>query len=243
MKRFIALMVFALAAGVLLAPVAVLAAFGIDPGKVFVDNLFPGAEADYKITIHNQNDYEATFAVKVREPDYTETDYEPLPYPDWVTVTPNRVTIGAMKQSEVLVLVSMPEDAVYGGKKAETWISFMEQETEGMIKIDIASRLLISTRVEVPEEAPADTPEEAPADTPEEAPVETPEEAPAETPEEAPAVQGNGAVGITAEPEGAETVSPEVEPGFPWAILGSVLGVVLVGGAVVFLVRRKRQHT
>ena len=238
MKRFFASMALGLAAGVLLAPVAALAGFGIDPGKVFVDNLFPGAEADYKITVYNQNDYETTFAVKVREPDYTETDYEPLPYPDWVTVTPDLVTIGAMEQSEVLVVVRMPEDAVYSGKKAETWISFMEQETEGMIKIDIASRLLISTRVEVPEEAPS----ENPAETPEEAPAENPEEAPAEVPEEAPAVQGNGAVGITAEPGGAETVSPEVEPGFPWAILGSVLGVVLVGGAVFFLVRRKRQQ-
>ncbi len=145
--------------------------------------------------------------------------------------------------------IVMPEDAVYSGKKAETWISFREQETEGMIKIEIASRLLISTRVEVPEEAPAEVPaeapvenpEEAPAEVPAEAPAENPEEAPAETPEEAPAVQGNGAVGITAEPGGAETVSP-VEPGFPWAILGSVLGVVLVGGAVFFLVRRKTQH-
>jgi len=242
MKRFFALMAFGLAAWVLLAPVAALAAFGIDPGKVFVDNLFPGAEADYKITVYNQNDYETTFAVKVREPDYTETDYEPLPYLDWVTITPDRVTIGAMEQSEVLVVVRMPEDAVYSGKKAETWISFMEQETEGMVKIDIASRLLISTRVEVPEEAAAENPEEAPVDVPEEAPAETPEEAPALTPAETPAVQGNGAVGITAEPGGAETVSPEVEPGFPWAILGSVLGVVLVGGAVFFLVRRKRQQ-
>ena len=242
MKRFFALMAFGLAAWVLLAPVAALAAFGIDPGKVFVDNLFPGAEADYKITVYNQNDYETTFALKVREPDYTETDYEPLPYPDWVTVTPDLVTIGAMEQSEVLVVVRMPEDAVYSGKKAETWISFMEQETEGMVKIDIASRLLISTRVEVPEETPAENPEEAPVEVPEEAPDENPEEAPAEVPEEAPSVQGNGAVGITAEPGGAETVSPEVEPGFPWAILGSVLGVVLVGGAVFFLVRRKRQQ-
>ena len=50
-------------------------------------------------------------------------------------------------------------------------------------------------------------------------------------------------MGITAEPGGAVTVSPKVAPGFPWAILGSVLGVVLVGGAVFFLVRRKRQNT
>jgi len=228
-------MVFGLAAVVLLTPVAALAAFGIDPGKVFVDNLFPGAEADYKITIYNQNDYETTFALKVREPDYTETDYEPLPYLDWVTVTPDRVTIGAMKQSEVLVVVSMPEDAVYSGKKAEVWISFREQETPGMVKIEIASRLLISTRVE--EEPEPAKPEAVTAQPTEEAEPTKPSEGAVQ-----PTVEGGGEVGITAEPGGAETVSPEVEPGFPWVILGSVLGVVLVGGAVFFLVRRKRQH-
>lgn len=228
-------MVCGIAAGVLLAPVAALAAFGIDPGKVFVDNLFPGAEADYKITIYNQNDYETTFAVKVREPDYTETDYEPLPYLDWVTITPDRVTIGARKQSEALVVVSMPEDAVYSGKKGEVWISFMEQETPGMVKIEIASRLLISTRVE--EETEPAKPEAVTAQPAEETEPTKPSEGAVQ-----PAVEGGGAVGITAEPGGAEAVSPEVEPGFPWAILGSVLGVVLVGGAVFFLVRRKRQH-
>ena len=235
MKRMRIGCIVGVMACVLLLPAVALATFGIDPGKVFVDNLFPGAEADYKIAIYNQNDYDTTFAVRVREPDYTEADYEPLPYLDWVTVTPDRVTIGAMKQSEVLVTVSMPENAVYSGKKAETWISFMEQETEGMVKIEIASRLLISTRVE--EETEPAKPEAVTPQPAEEAEPTEPSEGTVQ-----PTVEGGGEVGITAEPEGTETVSPEVESGFPWAVLGSVLGVVLVGGAVVFLVRRKRQH-
>ncbi len=227
---------------VLLLPAVALATFGIEPGKVTIENLNPGAEADVPITVYNQNDYTATFLVSARQPDYTETGYESFPYLDWISIEPEQVTIDAHENSEVMVIIIMPEDAVYSGKKAETWISFMEQGTEGMIKIEIASRLLISTRVEVPVVTPVEVPEEAPVSTPAETPAETPEEAPALTPAETPSVQGNGAVGITAEPGGAETVSPEVEPGFPWAILGSVLGVVLVGGAVFFLMRRKRQH-
>jgi hypothetical protein len=234
MKRFLALMVFGIAAGVLLAPVAVLADFGIDPGKVFVDNLFPGAKADYKITIYNKNNYETAFVLKVRKPDYTETGYEPLPYLDWVTITPDRITIGAMKQSDVTVTVSMPEDAVYSGKKAETWISFMEQETEGTVKIEIASRLLISTRVEeetepAPEAINAPPTEGTEPTKPSEATVQ-------------PAVEGGGEVGITAEPGEAQAVSPEVEPGFPWVVVGPVLGLIAVVG-IVFFLRWARQRT
>ena len=123
MKRFFALMAFGLAAWVLLTPVAALAGFGIDPGKVFVDNLFPGAEADYKITVYNQNDYETTFAVKVREPDYTEIDYEPFPHLDWISIEPEQVTIDAHENSEIMVVIIMPEDAVYSGQKAETGLA------------------------------------------------------------------------------------------------------------------------
>jgi len=219
-RRFLALIVLGVVAGVLLAPAAAQAAFGIDPGKVYIDNLYPGVEADFPITVYNQNDYETTFSVKAREPDYTAEDkgYDALPYPEWVTVSPERVTIGASDTDDVIVTVVMPEDADYSGKKSEVWISFMEEGTEGMIKIELCSRIFISTRVE-----------------------ETPAEAPAEAEPEAPAVQGNGSVGITA--EAGEPVSPEVEPVSPfspWAILGSVLGVLLGGGVVFFLMKRRR---
>ncbi len=201
-------MVGLVAVGLLLTPAAARADFGIDPGKVFIDNLYPGAEADIPIIIYNQNDYETAFKVRVREPDYTETGYEAFPYPVWVTITPEQVTIAPRGQAEVLVVIIMPEDADYSDKKAEVWISFMEHETPGMIKIEICSRLLISTRTEAEDETPT--------------------------------VRENGAVGITAEAGGVETVSPEAEPVSTWAILGSVLGVLVVGGGVFFLVKRRR---
>jgi len=205
LKRFLTLIaVMGLAVGVMLIPAAALAAFGIDPGKVYVDNLYPGAEADYKITIYNQNDYEATFAITARDPDYTATDYEVFPYPEWITVTPDQATIKPGGQSDVLIVLIMPEDASYSGKKGETWISFKEQGTEGMIKIELCSRLFISTRVEKAGEPPA--------------------------------VSGDGAVGITAEAE-----EPEPGPSFPWVIPGAVLGALIAGGAVFFLVRRRQQ--
>ena len=204
MRRLLTLVAIGLVVGVLLIPATAQASFGIEPGKVYIDNLYPGAEADIPIVLYNQDDYEVAFEIKVREPDYTETDYEAFPYLDWITITPDRVTIRSKGQAEVLVTITMPEDADYGGKKCEVWISFMEQETPGMIKIELCSRLLISTRAE------------------------------AET--GAPTVHGNGMVGITAEGEGAEPVSP-----FPWVIVGSVLGVLLVGGAVFFLVKRRQR--
>ncbi len=188
----------------LLTPAAAQASFGIEPGKVFIDNLYPGAEADIPITIYNQNDYETAFKVRVREPDYTETGYEAFPYLGWITITPDQLTIAPGGQAEVLVVIIMPEDADYGGKESELWISFMEQETDGMIRIELCSRLLISTRTEAENGAPA--------------------------------VYGSGAVGITAEAGGREPVSRFS----PWAILGSVLGVLVVGGGVFFLVKRKR---
>jgi len=215
--------VIGLAVGVLLAPTAAQAAFGIDPAKVYIDNLFPGAQAEFPITIYNQNDHEATFVVKPRGPDYTAEDkgYDALPYLEWVTVTPERVTIAASDTGDVVVVVAMPEDADYSGKKSEVWISFMEEATEGMIKIELCSRIFISTRVE---EAPAE-----------------PE------PEPEPQVEGGSAVGITAETAEPEPVSPEEEPVSPgagmfssWVILGPVVGVVPLSVFVFLLVKRKQ---
>jgi len=233
MRRFFVsgLIVLVLVAGVLFAPAAAQAAFGIDPGKVYIDNLFPGAQAEFPITIYNQNDYEATFVVSPREPDYTAEDegYDALPYLEWVTITPERVTVAASDTGDVVVVVAMPEDADYSGKKSEVWISFMEEGTEGMVKIELCSRIFISTRVEEPTEPEAE-----------------PEPEVEET--------AGGAVGITAEAVEPEPVSPEEESvapeeetvtseaatSFNWVILGPVVGVVLLGVFVFLLIKRRQ---
>jgi hypothetical protein len=212
MRLFKVLVMIGLVAGVVLAPpVAALASFGIDPGKVYIDNLYPGARAEFPITVYNQNDYEATFVVKARAPDYTAEDqgYDALPYLEWVTVNPERVTIGASAQGDVLVVVAMPKDADYSGKKSEVWISFMEEDTAGMVKIELCARLFISTRVEKPSEAQPE-----------------------------PGVEGGGSVGIQAEAGGAQPVSPEREGVSPWVIIGSIVGLVVGGGVAYYLMKR-----
>ncbi|MBA7635473.1 hypothetical protein ES703_43077 [subsurface metagenome] len=212
MRRFLVLIVLGLVVGMLLAPATALADFGIDPGKVYIENLYPGAEADIPITIYNQNDYETAFRVIAREPDYTATDYESFPYLDWITITPDQVTIGAKGQSDVLVVIIMPEDAEYSGKKAEVWISFMEQETEGMIKIELCSRLFISTRTETESEP------------------------------EAPVTTGEGGVGITADAEAEPVSPEVEPVPSRWTILGPVLGVVVGVAVFFLMKRKRRRH-
>ncbi len=253
MRKILVGCIAGILASVLLFPPVALAKFGIDPGKVHIDNLYPGAEADVPITIYNQNDDATTFLIKARQPDYTETGYEPFPHLDWISIEPEQVTIAALEQSEVMVVIIMPGDARYSGKQAEVWISFKEEvesDTGEMIQVEIATRLLISTRVE--EEAEPAKPEPAKPEPAKPEPVE-PETAEPEAavqpasetepvkPEAVtvqPSVEGDGEVGITAEAGG----DGENANRFPWMVVGPVLGLIVVVG-VLFFLRRARQHT
>jgi hypothetical protein len=197
MRLLKVLVVLGLVAGVLF-PTAALGAFGIDPGKVYIDNLYPGAQAEFPVTVYNQNDHETAFVVTVRAPDYTAEDegYDALPYLDWVTVSPGQVIIGANDEGDVLITVTMPEDADYSGKKSEVWISFMEEGTEGMVKIELCSRIFIATRAEPGTEPPATT--------------------------------GEGGVGLTVDGEKGESGSSFPLGAVIGSVLGALLGVGIV---------------
>lgn len=146
MKRLLsALVLVGLAAALLLAPLSVLADFGIDPGKVYVDNLYPGAQAEYSITVYNRGDRDESYRVRPRTPDYTDPEYESFPYLDWITVTPEELPVVGGGDAAVTVVVIMPADADYAGKNAEAWISFTVLGDEAMVQIELASRLFIST--------------------------------------------------------------------------------------------------
>ena len=129
------------------------------------------------------------------------------------TVSPERVIISASDTGEVVITVAMPEDADYSGKKSEVWISFKEEGASGMVQIELASRIFISTRVEEPTET---------------------------EPEPEVPVTGEGGVGITAEAGEPEAVFPEPEPRSIWVILGPALGAG-AGVAVFFSMRRRKR--
>jgi len=235
MRRILVGCIAGILACTLLFPAVAWANFGIDPGKVYIDNLYPGAEADVPITIYNQNDYTTTFLVRACQPDYTGTGYEPFPHLDWISISPEQVTINAHENSEIMVVIIMPEDARYSGKKSEVWVRFKEQEKPDsgeMIQVEIATRLLISTRVE--EEAEPAKPEAVTAQPTEETEPTKPSEGAVTV---QPAVEGGGEVGITAEGGRNE----EDASRFPW-VVGPVLSLIAVVG-ILFFLRRARQRT
>src|ERR1035437_7040561 len=121
LRRILAIALVGIVAGMLIFPATALAAFGIDPGKVYVDNLSPGSEGDFTVTIYNQDDSESTYTIAPRKPDYTAAGYEALPDVNWITVTPDQITVKPQGKSTVQVIVLMPKDSDYSGKKAEAW--------------------------------------------------------------------------------------------------------------------------
>lgn len=120
----------------------------ISPGKVNIDNLQPGASAEYPLTIHNGRDVETSFTVTVRAPDNVAEGYERLPeeYYSWITLSDPNPVIAPKQSVDVMVVVAMPEEAVYPDKDAEFWVGVIEEGQAGMIRTELASRWLISTR-------------------------------------------------------------------------------------------------
>ena len=120
----------------------------ISPGKVSIGNLYPGATAEYPITVHNGYDDKVEFAITARQPDQVLEGYEALPleYLSWVTISQPKLILGSKQTADVLIIVTMPEDALYAGKKAEFWISVVDKSQEGMVLTELAARWLISTK-------------------------------------------------------------------------------------------------
>ena len=120
----------------------------VSPGKVSVENLYPGATAEYPITVHNGGDETAEFAIVVRQPDQATEDYEPLPeeYLSWVVIEQPDLVLEPKETADVLVTITMPETATYADRRAEFWISVIDQSQGSMVRTELAVRWLITTR-------------------------------------------------------------------------------------------------
>jgi hypothetical protein len=120
----------------------------ISPGKVEVGNLYPGATAEYPLTVHNGGDATTEFSITVRTPDNTSEGYETFPeiYFDWVTVTTPELELEAKQTADVLIIIDMPDDADYPGKNVEFWISVIDLGQSGMVRTELVCRWLVSTQ-------------------------------------------------------------------------------------------------
>jgi hypothetical protein len=119
----------------------------INPGKVFISNLFPGAQAEWNLRIHNEKSVANDFFIYYKVPDYTDTGYEKLPekFRQWIVMN-DKVTIPPKSVGEVLITVKMDKNDYAYMKKYEAWIAVMDASQEGMIRTELCSRWFISTQ-------------------------------------------------------------------------------------------------
>ena len=120
----------------------------ISPGKVEVGNFYPGARAEYPLTIHNGNDEPAEFSVTFRVPGSTAEGYDQAPSAaqDWVIIADPTPVLEAKETREVLIAVVMPEDAESPAPKWEFWIAVRDVTQTGMVQTELATRWLVSMR-------------------------------------------------------------------------------------------------
>lgn len=120
----------------------------ISPGKVNVSNFYPGARAEYPVTIHNGNDYATSFSVSYRYPDNTATGYS-KPSDEvqgWVIIADATPVLAPYETRDILVVLAMPEDAEVFAPKFEFWVAVMDMSQSGTVKSEMAVRWLVDMR-------------------------------------------------------------------------------------------------
>lgn len=123
----------------------------ISPGKVHVGNYYPGARAEWPLTIYNSKDVEATFSVLYRYPDFVTEGYDkpPLEAGDWISICTDyehTVTLKPQETRDVLVALVMPSDVIIESKKWEFWVGVTEVGRGGLVMTELAVRWLVRMR-------------------------------------------------------------------------------------------------
>ena len=119
----------------------------ISPGKVNVSHFFPGARAEYPLTIHNGNDQKTEFAISYRVATNPDEDYVVAPdgAEDWVIIADPTPVLAAKETKEVLIALEMPEDAA-APEKWEFRVVVKDASQTGMVQTELACRWLVTMK-------------------------------------------------------------------------------------------------
>ncbi len=134
---------------VVFLPSSVLAwSFSVSPAEVKIDNLSPGEEAEFNLTVHNKDDISHTFILTTHNPEESERRPERAEFPDssWVSF-PQQVKVQADSKAEVRVKVAIPPEQKWANKDWELWLR-VTPEDEDLLVVNYYVRLLVSTSSE-----------------------------------------------------------------------------------------------
>jgi len=119
----------------------------ISPSKVEVGKFYPGARAEYPLTIHNGNDYQAEFSITYRVPSEAAEDYVAAPdtAQDWIIIADPAPVIAPKDTVDVLIAVEMPEGAE-APKRWEFWVVVKDESQTAMVQTELACRWLVKMK-------------------------------------------------------------------------------------------------
>jgi len=137
-------LIVALVASLLPSP-ALAWSFSVSPPEVKIDNLPPGQEAEFNLTIHNKDNISHTFMLTTYNPEESERRPERAEFPNsnWVSF-PHQLEVQADSEAKVKVKVAIPSQQKWAGKDWEIWLSIMPED-EDFLVVNYYIRLLVST--------------------------------------------------------------------------------------------------
>ena len=124
--------------------------FSVSPMEIKIDNLSPGGEAQFNLTIRNKEDVNHVFALTTYNPEESERREGRAEFPDesWISFSSQKVSVEANSEARAKVTVAVPANQKWAGKDWEIWLRVMPEEQEFLV-VNYYIRLLVSTGGEV----------------------------------------------------------------------------------------------
>ena len=148
-KHLIALIASLLLVVIFLPFPAQAQSFSVSPAEVEIDNLSPGEEVEFNLTIRNKDTVNHTFILTTYNPDKSQRRQGRAEFPDesWVSF-PQRVEVKANSTTGARVKVTIPSNQKWAGKDWEIWLGAAPESSE-LLSVKLYVRLLVSTSQEV----------------------------------------------------------------------------------------------
>jgi hypothetical protein len=124
--------------------------FSVSPMEIKIDNLSPGGEAQFNLTIRNKEDVNHVFALTTYNPGESERREGRAEFPDdsWISFSSQKVSVEANSEAKTKVTVAIPANQKWTGKDWEIWLRVCPEEREFLV-VNYYIRLLVSTGGEV----------------------------------------------------------------------------------------------
>ncbi len=120
--------------------------FSISPAEVEINNLSPGEETEFSLTIRNKDNVSQTFMLFTYNPQESRRREGKSEFPDssWISFSPQEMEVAAGSGAAIKVKVAIPPNQKWANKDWEVWLG-VKPETSDLLVVNYYIRLLIST--------------------------------------------------------------------------------------------------